>query len=446
MGRKNEDTMFEPSEYNDKGFAVAFLVQLVGLILWVVYAAAAGKFQVVEGAQQGPGYAFLQGLNHGVAEVPSQADSVQYLIYLAFLSIIVATVFATIWMFLLKAFPVQMVKASMVMFPCVFAALLAYSLATGGNLIGPALMTGLATLFVYWYWDRADFTGMIVKVVVEIYDKCAIIYAIGFLTIVLQAAWMVVWILSVIPLFIQGQGVLVLPLLLSLFWGQHVISNILYVSASGVVARHYFGIQKEEAATISFKHACTNYLGSICFGSLLIAIVQTLTEMCRKAKEQSEEDDNAVGACLACVAMCFLSCLESLVQIFNEFSFVYVAIYGMPFYEAALKTYDLITSSDALIKDQITSIVTLCGCLGVAVACAAFNWLAAMRLALATNFRVGAGFVGFIVGFAIMCVVSRILEGGCTTMIVCFEEEPDKLDSELKPSFYERKGIQKRKM
>lgn len=120
---------------------------------------------------------------------------------------------------------------------------------------------------------------------------------------------------------------------------------------------------------------------------------------------------------------------------------MYVAIYGTPFLEAAQKTYDLITSSNALIKDQITNIVTFCGCLGVAIACAAFNWVAAMRFALDANFRAGSGLIGFIVGFAVMSVVSRILEGGCTTMIVCFEEEPDKLDSELKASFYERKGL-----
>lgn len=311
--------------------------------------------------------------------------------------------------------------------------------------MGIAMATGLGALIAWLYWDRAHFTGMIVKSVVQIYDKATMIYAIGVLTIVVQAAWIVVCTLAVIPLFLQGQGLLAFVLLLSLYWGMHVVSNILYVSAAGVVARHYFGIQKEEAAKRSFGQACTNYFGSICFGSLLIAIIQTLTEMCRKAKEQAEEDNNVVGQVLACVAMCFLSCLESLVQIFNEFSFVYVAIYGIPFLDAAQKTYDLITSSDALAKDCITDIVTMCGCIGVAIACATFNWLSAWRLALEANFRTGSAFIGFIVGFAIMCVVSRILQGGCTTMIVCFEEEPDKIDSELKSAFNERKGLQKRK-
>merc|ERR1719487_3005350 len=130
---------------------------------------------------------------------------------------------------------------------------------------------------------------------------------------------------------------------LSLFWGQQVICNVLYVSCAGVVARFYFGKQQDEAAQKSFGQACTNYFGSICFGSLLIAIIQTLREMCKAAKDAAEDDGNAAMAILACVFDCLLGCLESLVQLFNEFAFVYVAIYGIKFMDAAAKTYDLLT-------------------------------------------------------------------------------------------------------
>jgi len=444
--RENVESRFEPTQYNDVGFAIGFLAQLAIIVCWISYAAAAGKFQVVEGAaNSGKTVALLQGIQHGVAEAPNQADSVQYLVILAALSLMVSVICAAIWMFLLKAFPVQMTKGSLLAFPVVMAAFLAYALATGSkNIFGIAIGTGLAALFTYLYWERAAFTAMIVKSVVQIYDKSSGVYAIGFLTIVLQATWMILIALSFVPLVLQGQGLLMFPLLLSMFWGMQVISNILYVAAAGVVARHYFGVQKEEATQKSFQQACTNYFGSICFGSLLIAIVQTLTEMCRKAQQQAEEDGNAASAVCACVAQCFLSCLESLIQMFNEFAFVYVAIYGIPFLKAAEKTFDLICSSSALVQDSIVNIVTICGSIAVAITCAMFNWLSAWRLSLGEGYRVGIAFLGFIIGFGIMCVVSRILEGGCTTMIVCFEEEPDKLDPELKASFFERKGLSKK--
>jgi len=441
---KEEDagSKFNPTGYNDLGFAFAFIAQLAAVIGWVCFAASSGKYHAVEGAaSSGKTVVLLENIRHGAPTSPNPADSMHYFIILIFLSLAIATFFAALWMALLKSFPVEMVKGSLFMLPCASGILTVYTLATGGQFIMMAIMTALSALFVWWSWDRVDFTARIVKATITIYDKASLIYAIGFGVIMLQVAWMTILILAVIPLVGEGggnAGVFVL-LLLSMYWGMHVISNILYVSAAGVVARHYFGEQKEEATKKAFGQACTNYFGSICLGSLLIAIVQTLRDLVKKAAEHN--DGNAAAAAIACVADCLLGCLESLVQIFNEFAFCYIAIYGIGFFDAAKKTYNLLTSSDALIKDTITNIVTLFGCLGVAIACAGFNCLAAWRLQLSKQYAGGAAFAGFVVGFAIMSVVSRIVEGGCTTLVICFEEEPDKLDQELKIVFNERKRL-----
>jgi len=447
---KDASDKFEPTEYNDAAYAAAFLAQLAAVIGWVGYAAAAGKYQVVQGAaDSGKTVALLQGIRHGVTASPGATDSAHYFVILLFMSLIVAVVWAAVWMLLLKTFPVQMVKVSLIMLPVVFAVFTVYVVATGGSWFALALFTLLSALIPYFYWDYAEYTGSILKAVIKIYDKSPLIYGFGFGTIALQAIWFVVWILAVIPLFVQKKeggsiGFGFWLLLLSLFWGQQVISNILYVSAAGVVARFYFGKQQEEAAQKSFGQACTNLFGSICFGSLLIAIIQTLREMCKAAQQQASEDGNMVAAACACVAECFLSCLESLVQLFNDFAFVYVAIYGIPFMDAAKKTFDLITSTDALISDNITNIVTFMGALAVAFACAGFNGFSAWRLQLSQGYIAGAAILGFFAGFAIMIVVSRIVEGGATTMIVSFCEEPDNIDDELRQSFSERKGTTKK--
>mmetsp|Transcript_150091 Transcript_150091/g.279767 ORF Transcript_150091/g.279767 Transcript_150091/m.279767 type:complete len:446 (-) Transcript_150091:98-1435(-) len=441
--KQDANTKFEPTAYNDPWFAIAFLAQVVAMMAWIGYAAATGKYSVVAGAaDSGKAAALLQGFQHGFSKAPSAADSLQIFAIMALASLLLAIVLAAVWMFMLKTFPVRMTKMSLISLPVAWGVGSVIVMASGGNPLPSLLVFALTSFFVWMVWDRLEFTAKILKVVVKIYDKAPLVYAAAFATIALQATWLVVWTLAFIPVVNdESAGLAVFPLLLSLYWGMQVISNILYVSLAGVVARYYFGEQLEEAVPRSVGQACTNFFGSICFGSLLIAIVQTLREMARQAKEQASEDGNSTAAIAMCVVDCFLGCLETLVQIFNEFAFVYVAIYAIPFTDAAKKTYNLLTSSDALLKDNIANIVTLCGCVAVAVACAFFNGFAAWRAQLSEGFIVLSCVFGFFVGFAIMCVVSRIVEAGVTTMIVCFEEEPDKIDDELKIEFYERKRL-----
>jgi hypothetical protein len=55
----------------------------------------------------------------------------------------------------------------------------------------------------------------------------------------------------------------------------------------------------------------TTSFGSICFGSLLVAILSAL----RQLANQARQDDD--GGVLLCIAECILGCLESLLEYFN---------------------------------------------------------------------------------------------------------------------------------
>eukprot|EP00928_Gymnodinium_smaydae_P005627 TRINITY_DN11910_c0_g6_i1.p1 TRINITY_DN11910_c0_g6~~TRINITY_DN11910_c0_g6_i1.p1 ORF type:complete len:446 (+),score=76.87 TRINITY_DN11910_c0_g6_i1:59-1396(+) len=431
---------FEPTRYNDAAFGVAFLAQLAAVFCWVGYAALSGRFHTVQGAvHPAQVSAFIQQVRDGVAAPTDPAQSAYLIVLLALSAVLLAVVAAAGWMLLLKMFPEMMVKASLLMLPVAGALFVVAALIQGASVIFPLFLFAMFAFFAFISWSRADFTAAILKVVVKIYDSSPRIYAIALATIVAQAAWMVVWLLALVP----AAGSVWLPvLLLSQYWTVHVFSNVLYVTAAGTVARFYFGKQQDKAAQRSFEQACTHLFGSICLGSLLVALIQTLKEMAERAKEQSSREGNSTSTALLCVAECFLSCLQNLAQIFNEFAFVYVAIYSAPFYDAAKKTYALLTSdSDALIKANISNIVTFFGSLGVALTCGAMSGLSAWRVQLPQSFIAGTFALSFIVGFAIMSVVSRIVEGGATTMIVCFHEEPDKIDKDLASAFLERKSL-----
>lgn len=71
----------------------------------------------------------------------------------------------------------------------------------------------------------------------------------------------------------------------------------------------------------SFTRASTYSFGSICFGSLLVAIVQALRALYQQAQNN---DDCQV---LACIIQCILACIQGIIEYLNKWAFVYVGEY-----------------------------------------------------------------------------------------------------------------------
>ena len=73
-------------------------------------------------------------------------------------------------------------------------------------------------------------------------------------------------------------------------------------------------------------------------------------------------------ALLACIAECILGCLESLLQYFNKWAFIYVGLYGFSYLESGKKVIELFKARgwDTIIADDLISMAlfmlsVLCG-------------------------------------------------------------------------------------
>ena len=63
----------------------------------------------------------------------------------------------------------------------------------------------------------------------------------------------------------------------------------------------------------AFIRTVTTSFGSICFGSLIVAILEALRMLARVAREN--DDGNGI---LLCIAECILGCLASIMEYFNK--------------------------------------------------------------------------------------------------------------------------------
>eukprot|EP00549_Striatella_unipunctata_P023189 CAMPEP_0118713224 /NCGR_PEP_ID=MMETSP0800-20121206/25369_1 /TAXON_ID=210618 ORGANISM="Striatella unipunctata, Strain CCMP2910" /NCGR_SAMPLE_ID=MMETSP0800 /ASSEMBLY_ACC=CAM_ASM_000638 /LENGTH=342 /DNA_ID=CAMNT_0006618595 /DNA_START=121 /DNA_END=1150 /DNA_ORIENTATION=- len=198
--------------------------------------------------------------------------------------------------------------------------------------------------------------------------------------------------------------------LLSLHWTSQVINNVVHVT---------------EGSTRFLFSLGYNSFGSICLGSLIVAIIQTLRDILQQMREQ---DDGM----LVCLADCCLGILETIAEIFNKWAFVYVGLYGYSFVEAGKNVMTLFYSRGwtSIISDYLVDRVLLMVSLLVGLVTGVLALLIAM--VGGTNWG-DLAFVPFLLGLLMGTILTMtlmsVVGSAVNTVIVCFAEAPNEFQT-----------------
>lgn len=233
-------------------------------------------------------------------------------------------------------------------------------------------------------------------------------------------------------------------LFLSLYWAQQVFTNVVQASVAGTVGTWWFVPEEassccSSAVTSSVCRSCTYSFGSICFGSLLVAIIKALRAVAENAK--NNDDANAI---LICIIDCILSCIQGLVEYFNKWAFVYVGIYGYGYLEAGKNVMTLFQQRgwEAIIADNLVDstlnmvsllFAGLAGAFGLILE-ASTDWFDVLDESVknADDFQIAkfvAFFLAFIVGLAVSSIVLSVVSSAVDSTIVLFAEAPAEFES-----------------
>lgn len=171
----------------------------------------------------------------------------------------------------------------------------------------------------------------------------------------------------------------------------------------------------------------TTSFGSICFGSLIVAIIQAVKEMVRSMRENGD-------SFIICCAECLLGCLESLVEYFNKWAYVYVGLYGMSFMEAGSNVMTLFRNRGwtSIIADMMVDTVLMMVSVGVgAITALVAVIVGAMTVTSGSDssILVIAGLVGFILGYGMAATLFSIVSSAVNTVIVCYAEAPNEFQA-----------------
>ena len=132
-------------------------------------------------------------------------------------------------------------------------------------------------------------------------------------------------------------------LLVSLFWTCGVCANAIHCTVAASVSQWWGNpnIPHNKVVWDSFRRSLTESFGSICFGSLFIAVIKSTRTVLYVLKYQFKKI-NTTSSFLGSFQSMLLSILSHLLRLvdgameyFNLYAFCFVAIYGYPFIKSS---------------------------------------------------------------------------------------------------------------
>lgn len=220
-------------------------------------------------------------------------------------------------------------------------------------------------------------------------------------------------------------------LLVCYYWGNRVCVNTVHTTNCGVFGRWYFG--KQPSVRSSLKVACTTSFGSISFGSLIVAIIQATVTMMKILRQAAERDGNLVLTLIFCCLECICACIQDIVEAFNYFCYVQVAIRGMSFCESAKATWALCTFGNiyAIIGAQLIGTIINFGALMCGLASALIStWFMASSggMKLDTMTLLLMFWVALILSTVVAGMVLAPFQSGFAAIVVCWAEDKTPLE------------------
>jgi len=272
-------------------------------------------------------------------------------------------------------------------------------------------------------------TVLLIEIVLFITRRFPSLWTSAAMCMLTMVVWVLMWVICLFAvvwtLNDEGHGYWgeVFLLVFSFYWTVQVIRNLLHATVAGVVGSWFFysdDAMSPSPTWNSFKRAATTSLGSIAFGSMLVAIIDTIKFIL---------DQMIRNTCLRYVVDCLCTCIQDLLAYFNFYAYIFVALYGDSFCEAGKKVWDLVGKSEMwtmIINDDLVGWVCIFGGLlgglesGLVAALISY-------LAFDSQYWLTWFFIAFLVGFAITLTALTVIQSAVSTMYLCYIQEPDLL-------------------
>ncbi|KAK7960330.1 hypothetical protein PG988_011544 [Apiospora saccharicola] len=463
----------EKPKYNDLWAGILFLLVCAGF--------------VVVSAFSLQGYSAAKRFNGGGIYDGAQAVGLNTNTIVLFLFVLcVALVFSYAYVWCARLFPKQFIWITGILnivFGLVTAIYMLSRHYYSGGIVFLIFVAFLIFAFITWI-PRIPFSALMLKTSVDVSKSYGHVYLVSFLGGLLAtalAAWYSITFVAVYAKYQPGQnpacsqgvggcssgkvtGLLVF-VTFAMYWISEWLKNTIHTSISGVYGSWYFHPHAPPSGATrgALKRSLTYSFGSISLGSLVVAIINFLRQVCSMAQSQEASQGNILGSIMFCVLGCFIGLLDWAVQFLNRYAFSYIALYGKAYIPAAKDTWKYVLNPsalffpiepanmnassmikqrgiDALVNECLIGPVLSMGATFVAYACALMAYLYMVFTHPAYNadgtYTPVVVAIAFVIGLQICNIFTTPISSGIDTIFVAAAWQPEVLYREH-PELYQ---------
>ncbi|XP_041783433.1 choline transporter-like 2 isoform X4 [Anopheles merus] len=235
------------------------------------------------------------------------------------------------------------------------------------------------------------------------------------------------------------------------FWCICFVSAFSEMVLAFTFATWYWTRQKSRlpffVLTRGVTHTVYYHLGTLAFGSLIIAICKIIRAILEYVDHKLKRYDNGLTRAVLCCCRCFFWCLESFLKFLNRNAYIMCAIYGKNFCSSAKDAFSLLTRNvlRVIALDKVTGFLFFLSKLLLASGMAAVTYtyfdsdLPKMQL----NYPFVPAVLVFIGTFIIASIFFSVYSVAVDTLFLCFLEDIERNDGSAERPFYMSRGLQK---
>lgn len=319
------------------------------------------------------------------------------------------------------------------------------------------LVFTVITGFMYWRArHRIPFSAAVLTVVIDVMKRYPSTLVTSVFGILISSGFSVLFSVVIVGIYVkfdnnannQGCSVgggscsegKVIGLLVFVFFAGYYISevirNVIHVTIAGVYGTWYYLANSDQGqprhpALGSLKRALTYCFGSVCFGSLIVSLIQLVKGFLQVMRQNAFGDGDYWLGCVFMVIELLVGFIEWAVQYFNHYAYCYVALYGKSYTKSAKDTFDLLRfkGMDALVNDCFisTSLNLYALFVGYVVALLGYLYLRFTK----PGYNEGGTFYapviafGFLISGQITRVALVVIDSGVSTFFVALAKDPE---------------------
>ncbi|ANZ77759.1 BA75_05125T0 [Komagataella pastoris] len=446
-GETFDDSFKVKNKLNDWPFTILFIATVAGFIVvaGIVLSAWASNYSTSGSGIYDSGASFTLNTNT--------------VVLFAFV-IVISLVLAVLMLCFARIAPKRFIQVGIVLNVVLGLASSIYYLAVGYYSAGIVFLV-FTLISAYCYWSmrgRIPFSATVLTIVIDVMKRNPSTLVTSLVGIIVSGAFAALFSATVVATYMKwtpsdengncsfNEGSTscsrskVIGILVFVFFAGYyiteVIGNVIHVTISGVYGSWYYLSRSDQGmprfpALGAFKRAMTWSFGSICFGSLIVALLQLLKTVIQILKNDALQNGDGWQAAILCCADCILGLIEWAVRYFNHYAYSFVALYGESYMKSARATWDLFRAKglDALVNDCLIGAGLSFFALFVSYLSALFSYLYLRYTAPGYNsdgsFYAPVVAFTFVIALQIVNIASSVIRSGTATFFVCLARDPE---------------------